>query len=119
MPDEQAAPDDTAMPSRSKEMTAVSAFMPSAAKRVVFGSRSAVAPKITAPGVTALRPVSSLSRKREHMVRLGGTLAAHGGRSRAECGDAGDIFRAGTQAALLAAAANQRIGEMNVLARAG
>src|SRR5580693_9621609 len=43
LPDEQAAPDDTAIPSRSKEMTAVSAFMPSAAKRVVFGSRSTVA----------------------------------------------------------------------------
>src|SRR6202044_2524347 len=60
LPDEQAAPDDTAMPSRSKEITAVSAFMPSAAKRVVLGSRSAAAPKIAAPGVTALRPVSSL-----------------------------------------------------------
>src|SRR5580692_5583328 len=44
LPDEQAAPDDTAMPSRSKEMTAVSAFMASAAKRVVFGSRSTCAP---------------------------------------------------------------------------
>src|ERR1700723_3536510 len=54
LPDEQAAPEDTAIPSRSKEITAVSAFMPSAAKRVVFGSRSACAPKVTAPGVTAL-----------------------------------------------------------------
>src|ERR1700677_4168409 len=45
-PEEQAAPEDTANPSRSKAMTAVSAFMPSTVKRVVFGSRSAPAPKI-------------------------------------------------------------------------
>src|ERR1700719_3974305 len=63
LPDEQAAPDDTAMPSRSKEMTAVSAFMPSTAKRVVFGSRWAAAPKITAAGVSALRAISSLWRQ--------------------------------------------------------
>ena len=41
MPDEQAAPDETAMPSRSKAIMAVSAFMPGTANRVVFGSRSA------------------------------------------------------------------------------
>src|ERR1700675_4171484 len=51
------------------------------------------------------------------MVRLGGTLAAHSGCRRAESGDAGDIFGAGAQAALLAAAANEWIGEMNILAR--
>src|ERR1700692_3897706 len=51
------------------------------------------------------------------MVRLAGPLAAHGGSRGAESGDAGDIFGAGAQAALLAAAANERIGKMNVLAR--
>src|SRR5271169_5758384 len=49
-PDEQAAPDDTATPSRSKAMTAVSAFMPSTENKVVFGTRVAAVPKITACG---------------------------------------------------------------------
>src|ERR1700676_4721647 len=51
------------------------------------------------------------------MARFGSTLAAHDGRGGTEGGDAGDILRAGTQAALLAAAANERIGKMNVFAR--
>jgi hypothetical protein len=37
LPEEQAAPEETAMPSRSKAMTAVSAFMPATANNVVFG----------------------------------------------------------------------------------
>src|SRR5262247_2450493 len=44
LPDEQAAPDDTATPSRSKAITAVSAFRPGTLKRVVFGSRADAAP---------------------------------------------------------------------------
>src|SRR5690606_30457985 len=51
LPEEQAAPDDTATPSKSKAITAVSAFMPGTAKRVVFGSLSAADPKITTSGV--------------------------------------------------------------------
>src|ERR1700728_893790 len=54
LPDEQAAPEDTAIPSRSKAITAVSALNPSTAKRVVFGSRSAPEPKIAAFGEIAL-----------------------------------------------------------------
>src|SRR5580658_10931168 len=50
LPDEQAAPEDTAIPSRSKEITAVSALSPEAVNRVVFGRRSAPVPKITARG---------------------------------------------------------------------
>src|ERR1700683_1164284 len=50
LPDEQAAPDDTAIPSRSKAMIAVSALMPSTANSVVLGSCSAAAPKILAAG---------------------------------------------------------------------
>ena len=42
LPDEQAAPDDTATPSRSKAITAVSAFMPDTANSVVLGSRVGV-----------------------------------------------------------------------------
>ena len=41
LPDEQAEPDDTATPSRSKAMIAVSAYMPSAVNSVVLGTRSA------------------------------------------------------------------------------
>ena len=39
LPDEQAAPDDSAMPARSKAMIAVSALMPGTATRIVFGRR--------------------------------------------------------------------------------
>ena len=45
LPDEQAAPEDTATPSRSKAITAVSAFMPGTANSVVLGSRSDLRPK--------------------------------------------------------------------------
>ena len=61
-PDEQAAPEDTATPSRSKAMTAVSAFMPGTENSVVLGSRAASAPKMTAFGAMALIPASSRSR---------------------------------------------------------
>ncbi len=37
-PEEQAAPDDTATPSRSKAITAVSAFIPATENSVVLGS---------------------------------------------------------------------------------
>src|SRR5262245_6058422 len=62
LPEEQAAPEDTATPSRSKAMTAVSAFMPGTANRVVFGSRSTPAPKMTTSGVAACSAVSRRSR---------------------------------------------------------
>src|SRR5262249_24760490 len=42
-PDEQADPDETAMPSRSRAIRAVSALHPGTANSVVFGSRSAAA----------------------------------------------------------------------------
>ena len=41
LPEEQAAPDDTATPARSKAITAVSARRPGWLKAVVFGNRSA------------------------------------------------------------------------------
>src|SRR6266481_4417473 len=62
LPDEQAAPEEMATPSRSNAMTAVSAFIPGTANSVVLGSRSAAAPKITTAGEAALRPASSRSR---------------------------------------------------------
>src|SRR5262249_5760348 len=62
LPEEQAAPDDTATPPKSKAITAVSAFVPASAKRIVLGRRSAPLPKITTSGVLALRPASRRSR---------------------------------------------------------
>src|SRR5215468_12128278 len=56
LPDEQAAPDDTATPSRSNRITAVSAFRPGTVNRVVLGSRSAAAPKIVTSGLPARSP---------------------------------------------------------------
>ena len=61
-PDEQAAPEDTETPSRSKAMMAVSAFAPGRAKSVVLGSRSAPTPTMTAAGVAVRSPASSPSR---------------------------------------------------------
>src|SRR5262249_14087104 len=48
--EEQAAPEETATPSRSNAMTAVSAFIPGTANGVVSGSPSAPAPQITTSG---------------------------------------------------------------------
>ena len=48
LPDEQAAPELTATPSRSMAITAVSAVIPASAKFEVFGKRGAVAPNTTA-----------------------------------------------------------------------
>ena len=41
-PEEHAEPEDTAIPSRSKPITAVSAFRPGTVNSVVFGSRGDV-----------------------------------------------------------------------------
>ena len=106
------------MPSRSKAMTAVSAFMPSTANNVVFGSRSAASPKITACGEIALRPDSKQVSQRQHARGLGGKLALRRRCGRPEGRDAGDILGAGAHAALLAAAADQRLREMNILTAA-
>src|SRR5436190_23190579 len=54
LPEEQAAPADTATPSRSNAMTAVSAFIPGTANNVVLGSRSDSVAKMTTPGEAAL-----------------------------------------------------------------
>src|SRR5664279_3500131 len=63
LPDEQAEPEDTATPLRSKEIIAVSAFMPGTAKSVVLGKRGAPCPKMIARGAIALMPASTRSRK--------------------------------------------------------
>ena len=116
LPDEQAAPEDTATPSRSKAITAVSAFMPGSAKSVVFGSLSASAPKITACGA---------SRAQARFQRRAGTHAGDVASSDARAASAaapkpaiaGDILRAGPRPALLPAALDRGLRDVKFQVR--
>src|SRR5215211_1948904 len=76
LPDEQADPDDTATPARSRAISAVSALTPGTAKKVVLGNRSTPAPKITAPGEMASKPASSRSRNATILARSSDSPAA-------------------------------------------
>src|SRR6266566_227226 len=111
LPEEQAAPEETAIPSRSNAITAVSAFIPGTANRVVLGSRSAAAPKMTTSGEAALRRASSLSRSAA-MRALRAKPVARCRCRRAEARDGGHVLGAGPQVALLTAALDQRIEEV-------
>src|SRR5262245_66463267 len=99
-PDEQADPDETAIPLRSKAIIAVSAFTAGTANEVVLGSRGAFAPKITACGVTALMPASSRSRNaniRAASVNLAAAAAAPNPAiaakiGRASCRERGEMY---------------------------
>jgi len=62
LPEEQAEPEDTAIPARSKPITAVSALSPGTVKSDVFGSRATPSENTMAPGVCR-RPVSSRFRR--------------------------------------------------------
>ena len=62
LPEEQAEPDDTAIPARSKPITAVSALIPGTVKRVVFGNLGTSSEKTIMPGV-CFRPCSRRSLK--------------------------------------------------------
>lgn len=66
LPDEQAGPDDSAIPSRSNPITAVSACMPDSVNSVVFGSRGALAQKIVAFGIA---PMPASIRVRSVSIR--------------------------------------------------
>ena len=84
LPDEQAAPEDTATPSRSKAMTAVSAFMPGTANRVVLGRRSLFgAENDRHRGCGALRPRLQAVAQRCHMRAVGRQVTLGGGSSEA------------------------------------
>ena len=98
LPDEQAEPEETAMPSRSKAISRVSANMPGWAKQVVLGSRSASLPKITASVKRFLKMVPQGFDIQMSFLR-------HGGKA----GNAGEILGAGAAAQFLAAAMNERI----------
>ena len=108
LPDEQAAPDDTATPSRSKPISRVSAFAPGIATSVVLGMRSASAPKMTVCGV-AREPGFEPPAQRRHVPRFGSQIRLHGGGGSAETRDGGDVLGAGARAPLLPAAADQRL----------
>ena len=75
LPEEQAEPDETAMPLRSKAIMAVSALTPGTANSVVLGSRGASAPKITTSGrclfQAGFEPVAQSRHARSVRLRCG------------------------------------------------
>ena len=97
LPEEQAAPEDTATPSRSKAMTAVSAFMPGTANSVVLGSRSASAPKIDDLGRSGLEARLEAVAQRRHARGLRRESRAGGRRGRAEAGDPRHVLGPGAR----------------------
>ena len=62
LPEEHAEPEDTAIPPRSKPITAVSAFKPGTVNRVVFGNRGVPSENTIIPGVCR-RPFSRRFRR--------------------------------------------------------
>src|SRR5258705_130967 len=74
LPEEQAEPDDTAMPPRAKPITAVSALSPGTVNSVVFGRRGAPSENTLAPAV-CVKPASrrvrrSLGEQPEQMIEV-------------------------------------------------
>ena len=88
LPDEQAEPDETATPSRSRLMRTVSAASPATAKHDVLGSLRARQEKISTSGDTARSLSSNRSRNASVALVLPSSAAA-------KPAIAGDIFRAG------------------------
>ena len=114
LPDEQAEPEDTAIPPRSKPITAVSAFSPGTVNRVVLGRRGASSENTIIPGV-CFRPVLKAVPQALQPGRIalqGGHGSPHG---RAERRDPRDILGAGPAAQLLTAATQQRLQPLHVL----
>ena len=114
LPDEQAEPDDTAIPSRSKPITAVSAFSPGTVNSVVFGSRGTSSREHDhARGLlqAGLEPVAQAL----HAVGVA-FQGGHGGpRGSAKARNARDILGSGPAAQLLSAAAQQRLQPLHAL----
>ena len=105
VPEEQAEPEETAIPSRSSAIRAVCALIPGTANCSVLATRpAAFSPKMMVSGQIALRPLSSRWRRRRQPPRLA-LEVAHGFRHRgAEAGNADEILGAAAPVALLAAA---------------
>ena len=109
LPEEQAAPEDTATPARSKAMTAVSAFTPGKANRVVFGNLSLPAPKITAAGERSPQTRFEFITQRGHARALCLQALAGGFGGNAEGNDAGYVLGPGAHPTLLAATLHQGV----------
>ena len=107
LPDEQAEPEDTAIPPRSKPITAVSALSPGTVNRVVLGRRGTSSENTIIPGV-CLRP---FSRQPGCVAFQGGYCRPHGSAKRR---NARDILGAGPATQLLPAAAQQRLQPLHV-----
>ena len=114
LPDEQAEPEDTAIPPRSKPITAVSAFSPGTVNRVVLGSRGTPSENTIIPGVCfeALLKAVPQALQPGCIAFQGGHGGPHGS---AERRDARDILGAGPAAQLLTTATQQRLQPLHVL----
>ena len=108
VPDEQAEPVDTAMPSRSSAISSDSASTRSKLMFVVFGTRGDA--RAVDDGARAPRrrmPSSSRSRSAARRARFLGHLRARQLGRDAHADDAGDVLGAGAAAALLLAAGHE------------
>ena len=106
LPDEHAAPALTAMPSRSRAMTSVSALAPGSPKLVVLGRRSASPAMTTAAGVMLANPCLQPVAQGTNLVDLGKIAPRRRG-GRAEAGNGRDILGPCAPPALLAAAGDE------------
>ena len=116
LPEEQAEPEETATPSRSKPITAVSALRPGAVNSVVFGSRGTSAQN-TRRSAVCRSPFSRRSRKPSNLTASPLSPAhrcLHGG---AKACDPRNILRSGAAPQLLAATTQQRLEPCEAVAQ--
>ena len=114
LPDEQAEPEDTAIPPRSKPITAVSALSPGTVNRVVLGNRGDLLGKHD-----HVRRLLQAGLKAVPQAPQPGCIAFQGGHGSphgsAKGRDPRDILGAGPAAQLLTAATQQRLQPLHVL----
>ena len=113
LPEEQAEPDETATPSRSNRISAVSARMPGIAKARVFGSRGAFAAEHHR--VDWIGGKTGLDCENKGLGTGGKAVAIAPGKlgRDAEADDPGDVLGAGPVAALLPAAADEAVADLD------
>ncbi len=102
-PEEQAAPVEQARPLKSRAMMRASPSMPANVMLEVFGVRGALAALARASGTRESKPRSSLSRRLDMRCASESRAMSCDLRGFAEADDAGDIFRARAEAALVVA----------------
>ena len=114
LPDEQADPEDTAIPPRSKPITAVSALSPGTVNRVVLGRRGT-----SSENTIMSRSLLQAGLKTVSQAPQPGCIAFQGGHGgphgSAECRDPCDVLGAGPAAQLLTTATQQRLQPLHVL----